>query len=287
MPGSSRAPAGTVQHRHPTRRCWRCGFLPDEGVHPVPCPRCGNEAAAPPLKSLPGFTVGLRAPLRGFWFVVRNPRLWSWIVVPVLLNIALLAMFITIGISYLDVISPEIDGPWWAWVDWARTAINAVTPYLVGMLVVLASLLATVLFAGLVNAPFYDLLSEKTENVYFGIDDPGRPWRLFVPDMIRSLLAAVTLLVRQVTILSILFVLSFTAIGAPIFVAAGMFFTGLAMVDITLGRKLYTGSQRAEWGRVHWDLVLGLGVMVNFLPFIAPLGIVGATLTYLDHPDKR
>lgn len=288
MPGSSRAPAGRVKYRTPTRRCWRCGFLPPDESHPIPCPRCGNEAAAPPLpEHLPGFTVGVRAPIRGFLFVSNNPKLWSWILIPLLINLVIMSALVTLGISYLDDISPQIEGPWWSWVDWARTAINAVVPYLVGVLVVLASLLATLLLSGLINAPFYDLLSEKTENVYFGLDDPGRPWSAFVPDLIRSTTAAVTLLVRQVVVLSFLFLLSFTAIGAPLFVAAGAFYTGLALMDITLGRKLYSGGQRAEWGRVHWDLVLGCGVLINLVPVLAPIGIVGATLTYLDHPDKR
>lgn len=288
MPGSSRAPAGNVKYRHPTRRCWRCGCLPVDGSHPIPCPRCGNQAAAPPLPDkLPGFGAGVRAPIRGFLFVSRNPILWTWIIVPLLINVVIAAVFVTLGISYLDVIAPDIDGPWWAWIDWLRVGINAVVPWLVGVVVVLASLLATLLLSGLVNAPFYDLLSEKTENVYFDLDDPGRPWSKFVPDMIRSLQAAVSLLLRQLVVLSFLFLLSFTAIGAPLFVAAGMYYTGLGLFDITLGRKLYGGGQRAEWGRVHWDLVLGCGLIVNFVPVLAPIGIVGTTLTYLDHPDKR
>jgi uncharacterized membrane protein len=98
--------------------------------------------------------------------------------------------------------------------------------------------------------------------------------------------AAILLVARQVVIMAVLFLFSFTAIGAPLFMLAGFFFTGLALQDITLARKRYPATERAAWGRRHVANLIGTGLLVNLLPPLAPFGVVGATLTYLDDPNK-
>jgi hypothetical protein len=105
-------------------------------------------------------------------------------------------------------------------------------------------------------------------------------------DILRSVRAAASVAMRQAVVMLVLFPLSFTAIGAPLFMIAGFYYAGLAQVDITLSRKLYPGSRRTRWGRRHWGLVLGAGIPLSMLPLLAPFGIVGTTLAFLEEPDK-
>jgi uncharacterized protein involved in cysteine biosynthesis len=140
--------------------------------------------------------------------------------------------------------------------------------------------------AGIVNAPFYDLLSEAVENLALGRKDPGRPWSAFLADSWFALAAALSLVWRQALVLAALWLLSFTAVGAPLFVAAGFYYTGFALIDVTLARKRYPARERRAWARRHGLALLGLGLPVAIIPPLQPFGIVGATLLYLASRDK-
>ena len=96
-----------------------------------------------------------------------------------------------------------------------------------------------------------------------------------------SLRAALSLAILQAAVLGLLFLLSFTAVGAPLFVLAGFFFSGFALADITLARHRLDAPARRRWAGRHVDLLLGLGLPVSLLPPLAPFAVVGATLLCL------
>ena len=281
VPGTPGATASVAP-----RRCPRCGLLPLGGAAPLPCPRCGADVSTPLRKRPPGPLAGLLGVLHCIRFLNRHPRLWGWIVIPLLLNACIFAAIFLWTMGQADRFVPDLVTPWWAWIDWLRVGLSYVLPTLMGIVAVLACLIATLLVSSIVNAPFYDMLSERTEVFALGKPELSRPWSRFLGDVTRSVWAATILAVRQMIVMTILFALSFTAIGAPLFVAAGFFYTGLALMDVPLSRKLYNGGERIRWGRRHIPHLMGLGLPVNLLPPLAPLGIVGATLAYLDHPDK-
>ena len=293
-------PATTPAARAAGARCPRCGQLPEPGVDPANCARCGTPrrvaGAAPASPAAPspaaralqrtvavpgGFLRGLEGAVRGAIFVTEHPLLWLWILVPLLINAATFGALVLFGWKTLAPLLPDFALQDWGWFDFARLAVAPVLDVLLGLVLVLASLIVTLLVSGVVNAPFYDLLSEKVESAALRRPDPGRPWAAFLGDMLHALGAALALALRQVAIMALLFLLSFTAVGAPLFVAAGFFFTGFALMDVTLARKRYTARQRMAWARRHWSLLMGLGLPVNLIPPLQPFGIVGATLLYL------
>jgi uncharacterized protein involved in cysteine biosynthesis len=230
---------------------------------------------------------GLRVLPKGFSFLGSHPRLWTWIVIPLSLNFLLMVAMVWASWAFASWLAPELTDPWWSWIDWLRPAVRWTTNVLMVLLAALAGLFLSLQLASLVNAPFFDLLSEKTEDAHLGIKDPGRPWSAFAGDTWHSVRAALSLLMRQVLVMTPLFILSFTAVGAPIFFVAGLYYSGLAVVDVTLARKRLRGSQRFAWGRRHWKAVLGVGLPVGLLPPLAPFSIVGATALYLDGVEKN
>jgi uncharacterized protein involved in cysteine biosynthesis len=189
-------------------------------------------------------------------------------------------------VSHLGEWLPDINQPWPDWIDWLRGTAGWLLTAVMWVIGVMASFLATLLLSSVVNAPFYDLLSEKVELTHIGSQDPGRPWSALLGDILRSLKASLSLLLRWGLVMVVLLALSFTAIGAPLFAAAGFYYLGLAQVDLTMARKLYPGRLRAAWARRHFPLIIGLGIPVSFIPPLAPFAIVGATLAWLDEPDK-
>jgi len=225
--------------------------------------------------------------VRGAAFVGNNPRLWTWIVIPLLINAATCGALILLGYQMAEPWLPDLAAQDWGWFDGVRVVLLPVLQALVWMVAIVAALVVTLIVSGVINAPFYDLLSEKVENVALGVPDPGRPWSKIIGDSIFALRAALSIALRQTIVMAFLFVLSFTAIGAPFFLLAGFYYTGFALLDVTLARKRYNASARVAWCRRHWALSIGLGLPVNIIPPLQPFGIVGATLLYLESPKKR
>lgn len=225
--------------------------------------------------------------MRGAAFVGNHPRLWTWIIIPALINAATCGALILLGYQLIEPWLPDLAAQDWGWLDGARVVLLPLLQALVWIVAVASALLVTLIVSGVVNAPFYDLLSEKVENVALGVPDPGRPWSKILSDSLFALRAALAIALRQMVMMALLFVLSFTAIGAPLFVLAGFYYTGFALMDVTLARKRYDATARVRWCRRHWALSMGLGLPVNFIPPLQPFGIVGATLLYLDSPNKE
>jgi len=265
-------------------RCQGCGTA--TGGAAV-CVRCGTPAGVRPARPrLPGLLRGLGAPFRGMGYLALHPRLWGWVIVPLIINTAFFVLAVIFCVNTLGDWLPDLSQPWPAWLEWARIGADWLLQTLLYSVGILAAFIATLLLAGIVNSPFYDLLSEKVESLYFGGKDPGRPWTALPMDLLRSMGAALSLVIRQALVLTPLFLLSFTAIGAPLFALAGFYYAGLGLVDVTLARKLYPGMRRARWGWRHAGLLLGAGVPLSLLPLLAPFGIVGMTLEFLGEPDK-
>lgn len=270
-------------------RCHRCGT--PTLAPPASCPRCANTEAPPePGKRMPDLQKavarGVLGVGRGFGWLGKHPRLWTWVIVPLIVNALVFVGICTLAIVYGGDWLPDLSEEWPGWIDWLRTGLGWLLTAVLWLVSILASFYATLLIAGVINAPFYDLLSEAVENSYFGSKDPGRPLRFLARDILRSLRAALSLAVRQGLVMFVLLLLSFTAIGAPLFLCAGFYYAGLSQLDIVMGRKLYPAGQRTRWARQHILLTMGLGVPVSLLPVLAPFGVVGATLAWLEDPEK-
>ncbi|RKY19928.1 MAG: hypothetical protein DRQ55_09335 [Planctomycetota bacterium] len=278
---------------HGAVRCWSCGAAIGEAW---PCPRCAASGLPrEALGGVGGFVAhlgkGAAAPFRGLGYLGKHPELTVWIVIPVILN-----SFLSVGIAWLLIHNlgdwlPDWLGnaeePWPVWIDWARSALGWLVELVIWGLSLLAAAVMTLALSGVVNSPFYDLLSEKVEAAHFGSTDPGRPLAAFLGDILRSLRASLSLLVRYLAVMSVLLLLSFTVVGAPLLLAAGFYYGGLAQIDLIMARKLYPGSKRGAWARRHFPLLLGLGIPVSMLPLLMPFGVIGATLAWLEEPDKR
>jgi uncharacterized protein involved in cysteine biosynthesis len=199
----------------------------------------------------------------------------------------LFVLLVAAAVSFTDTLSPRFEEPWWGWIDRLRGAVAWSALHLLRLLAVAGAFFATLAAAGAVNAPFHDVLSGRTEDLALSVPDPGRPWSRLLPDALRAARAALLLLAVQAAVMLPLLLLGFTAVGAPVFAAAGAWFAGLGAADVTLGRKRYGGRERLRWALRRWPLVLGLGLPLSLLPLLQPLAVVGATLLYLEQPDKE
>jgi uncharacterized protein involved in cysteine biosynthesis len=271
----------------PPPRCPRCGHLPDAGDVAGPCRRCRAPAGSPgPAGTPPGFREGLAAPFRGAGYVLRHPVLVPWVLGPLLVVLLAATVLAVVGFVWAGDLAPELADPWSKGLDWSRAVVRWLAAAGLRVAGALAGVYVALALAGTITAPLQDLLSEKTEEVVLGVPDPGRPWSAFLLDAMRGAAAALVVLVLQAAVMAPLFLLSFFALGAPLFAAAGALFAGLGAADVVLGRKRYPGGGRLSWARGRLPFLLGLGAPLSFVPPLLPFAVVGATLAYLDDGRK-
>ena len=239
-----------------------------------------------PLSHVSELADGLGAVLRGVEFLRTRSRLWLWIAVPFVINLGLLAALTYLAGQGAAALLPDLHAGDWGWFDWLRRGLAPVMTVLYWIVAALAGLFVTLWVSGIVNAPFYDLLSEQVEAVALESRAPSRPLSAWLPDGASALAAASLLALRQLGVLAVLFLIALTGFGAPLFPIAGVWFAGYAQVDVTLARKRYRAGERVAWARRHRPLVFGLGLPIAVLPPLQPFGIVGATLLYLEDEDK-
>ncbi len=256
---------------------------------PTPTPAPTRASARTTIRRKPGFADGLAGALTGARLVGHHPRLWVWIVVPLLINTVTFGLLFLLGWNVAQGMQANLAEASWGWFDGMRSFLAPVVGVLLTVVSFLAALLVTLLASSVINAPFYELLSEQVQRLVERRAEEARPWSAVLGDAWAALGAALSLAAMQACILSLLFLLSFTAIGAPLFMLAGFFFTGFGLADITLARQRLGAPARRLWARRHPGLLLGLGIPVSLLPPLAPFAVVGATLLCLraELADRR
>ncbi len=117
------------------------------------------------------FFVGLVYPFRAFGVIARTPRLWRFVVVPILVNIVVAAALYG-GLLFLGL--REIDAQIGAATGLAALVAGLLRVLLlVGLLIVIGFLL--VRFGVVLGSPWYSQLSEHLEQQLTGYAPPAEP----------------------------------------------------------------------------------------------------------------
>jgi CysZ protein len=221
-----------------------------------------------------GFFRGLWAPFRGAAFVARH-RLWPYLVIPLLLNAALITGAVILGVHV---------GRRWL----GAGAAGASVPATVGLWVI-ASALGLVFFVvaqPLVSAPFLDALTEKVELVVRG----AHPRVGFWQSTWRALLHGLLKLVCYVTALILVWALTMlTGVGGGIGALLSALLLAYDGFDYPLARRGAGFGAKWRYLLLHPGQTLGYCVGATLLYLIPPALVVapafaaaGATLAYLD-----
>lgn len=237
------------------------------------------------------FSRGARYPLIGLRYLSRRQDLWGWVAIPGLVNMVLFVA----GVTASWLAAPQLLGLVWTrpeaglalvlWVVIAwmlRLALAAV----VGMGVYLA--------AGVLSAPFNEVISERVEQAELG--DAGEPWgyRVFLRDTLVSVVHSLgSLLAYAGIMVPLLLVNLLPALGSAIYLVASWsvtaFFLAREMLDGVTSRRRLSLWAKLAFVRQHLALMLGFGVAMNVLLWIPlvnflcmPVGVVGGTLLYIE-----
>lgn len=243
-------------------------------------------------QSTPGILQGFFYPYKGFLFIIRNPKLLSYVAIPTLINTLLYSLFLwytsTRIYSWINSLIPTGEGWYWAVLFYLAMVVAA---FLVLVLVVYTFTIV----GGLILSPFNDLLSEKVDILYSGGVSDG-PFQLkgIFKDMARSIKAELGRIAIYLTGLGLLFALNlFPPIGTAIYGVAVTLFTiyfiGWEYFDYSLerhkfpfGKKLKTNVSNSLT-LITFGAGAALALMIPILNLAAiPVCVTGATLLFCD-----
>jgi CysZ protein len=242
----------------------------------------GNPTEAHPRGRL-GFFDGIRAFFGGFGFVVGQPSIWGWALVPAviatLLFLALAGVAIRLGSGLADAALAGVNSGAWTTVG---TWLLSVVFWAIGLIV---SFLLAMSLAQPLSGFALDAIARRQEVALGGRSWPEQPW---LSGMFRSLRVALSALVVSLPLLALLALVTFAFPPASVVTIPLKFLvTGLAvaydLLDYPFSIRGLGVRARLRFVRAHWAAVVGFGAsaaLVLLVPgvplLLLPIGVAGA-----------
>jgi uncharacterized protein involved in cysteine biosynthesis len=253
-----------------------------------------------------GYTAGFALVRDAFALLRSERRLWVPAAWPVALTALLLVVGVALGLAAARELAPLVaaqlprfaaDARWeWAWVAPAR-AVVWLAEELLFVAVVLASLVAALVAANVLAAPFHEQLSQRVEQL---AGSAGRGERGGVRTALSDAFRAVREELKRTAFLAALW-LAIVGAGVlvpgaqllvgPALTLATCFFLPLDHASYALDRRRLSFAQKRRWLAARPRTTLGFGVAgfascalpgLNLLAL--PVLVTAGTLYVLRHP---
>ena len=240
-------------------------------------------------RSVSGFRDGLFLLVEGVLFLRRERRLWPLATIPVFVATFLVGMAISLFWVRLEMIHDawvsvlpilEVTN-WWAWI-WVGP--GKLVFWLLGWFgVVVAfafSLIAALLLANLVSAPFLDRLSQRVESIARGESLSNSPgFSGAVVESLRSFAAELQRLVFLSAIWIALSSIGFVVPGAhlvtgPLLITTTVLFLPLDYAGFALDRLQIPFRSRCRWLWANLPMMTGFGGVAFFSCLVPVLNLL-------------
>ncbi len=235
------------------------------------------------LSGIKYFLTGLR--------LVFKPGLKRFVIIPVLINMAIFAIGLWLGMSWFDRFLQSILPTWMAWAEYLLWPLFAI-----GYFLVVFYLFA--LIANILAAPFNGLLAEKAEHYLRGThlqqkDSSLKKVIIEIPQTIGSEISKLIYFLLRALPLLVLFLIPGINILAPLFwFLFSAWMLGLEYLDYPLGNHHVLFRQTRVIVRSHRSRCLSFGSLVSAMTMIPivnfivmPVAVVGATALFVDAID--
>ena len=233
------------------------------------------------------FTAGFFYPFRAFRFLNGHPKLYLYILLPLLITLAVFSLFASWGIHLFQqtIVHYIPQGDAWYWQ--ILSALLWIAAVIVTTVLVFFAFTAV---GNLIASPFNDLLSEKTENILNEKKDHSPfAWSTFFVEAWQTMQVEMKKIALFILGMFFLLLLNFLPVlGSLLYAILSVFWTILFLAVEYNGyvftrRQMSFGAQR----RVilsHFSLFMGFGTgvfCILAIPFMQllciPLGVIGAT----------
>ena len=231
------------------------------------------------------FLSGAKFAASGIGFTFAHKRLLMWSLIPMAVQALIFAALVAGGAFFIgdvvDHVRPE-PGHWYSF-------LGAVLWFAAVVLLVVASVVASLLIGSVVCDPFYDNLSEVTESILVGRDVSTKfTVGSVVEGILRELLALPVRLGLYVGVSLILWAIGLTGAGSIVAVPLSLMWTwlfvALAGWSRSLARHAVPGRRRLAGLFRMPSLALGFGAVgwvMSYVPLTYPFLVVGGTRLYL------
>jgi CysZ protein len=252
----------------------------------APAPSLDAAPPAPQQARPPRFAkfrAGLKGPFRGLSFILHNPQLWPFALVPATVALVLTISLGTASVLYLPKLIELVVGHGSAWYEVAGVIALQVIAAGTGLLL---SVLISLGLAQPLSGPALERLVRAMEKEVGAPDHPSVPlWK----EIGRSAAAAFWTIVPTLPILAILFVIDlFVPFSWIVTFPLKIIITGIAvtwdLLDYPFSVRGWRLGLRADWMKDNFGAVLGFGISLALLFLIPcvqllllPSGAVGVT----------
>ena len=221
---------------------------------------------------------------RGTGFFLRHPRLWRYVIYPLIINTLIFAALVVAAILFLpdllDRILPDPEG--------LKQFLYWPLLVLAWLLIALAFVIAFYFSATLLSAPFYTRLAQQTLGLLRGRapEMPGGFRADFVVPVLNT--------IRRLALLLALLPLSLIpVVGVAVAPVITAFFFALEFLDYPIetvsppqpfsARRRY--AWRHRWVSLGFGGIVTVGMMVPLIDLaVMPMAVVGATLWFHERP---
>jgi CysZ protein len=232
-------------------------------------------------------------PFKAIKFLIMNKTLWKYIAIPVFLNIVVVG---GLGTWSFFLLKGWLFGLFAGW--WMILAYILIT--IVGIALFAFTAVTFMFLANIINAPFNDLLSEKTEEILSNRKiDEKFSLKVLAKDLKRTVIEEIKkLFVFGGGQLLLLLLNLIPVIGSIAYVILSFIFTVFLLsyeyVDYPMSRKRIEFKNKLALIKKNWQKVFGFGLAVFVLLFIPlvnlvfiPLCVVGGTRLYSEvYPER-
>lgn len=248
------------------------------------------------------FVLGLNDVKRGAVYLLQNRSLFRYLIIPTLINLALMVALILFFInqygSLFDAVSSQLGGlsieptTWWghllSGVFWM---IRGLLHVVLGLVIIGLSVLLMLFISQIVNSPFYDWLSEAVEKREGG-ESPEESFsiRRLLSSAGKSVWTEIKKFLFFINIPILLLLLNLIpVVGALAYTVIANLFAmwdlGFNYVSYPMGRRLIPFRKQIIFASHHKARLVGFGLPL-LIPFfnllLGPVFVVGGTLLYLD-----
>lgn len=93
--------------------------------------------------------------------LLPNPKLRTFIIIPILINLVLYSIALVVGIHYVDVLINQFIPAWLQWLEWILIPLFFILFFVI-------SFFTFTVLANLIASPFYGVLAARTQAIISG-----------------------------------------------------------------------------------------------------------------------
>jgi CysZ protein len=222
--------------------------------------------------------LGIYDGLRGAGYLVSNPRLWGWVLLPAVIAAVILVAAVGWIVGLLSVpiaaVAAFVPG------GWADNVLKAVAWIVLGI----AGFSIFISVAALIAAPFNEMLSEAIEERVTGVKGPKfRIWR-FVVDVAVGIAHAARRVAVYLVVMGGLLILGLvvpvvgTVIAGVLGFIATARFASYDAYDAVWARRRWRYRAKMAYLQEHRWRTLGMGAIVAAVLIVPGLNLIALSI---------